>query len=290
MAKIIDGKLLAKKTRDRVAAEIEVLISKGRRKPCLAVILVGDDPASEIYVARKKTTCEILGIDSKSFSLPQDCDQDVLYKLIDELNNNDEVDGILLQLPLPPQIDKIASLAAISRDKDVDGISPNNEGRLVWQYPGFYPCTPLGIMELIQSEVPNLKGKVAAVVGRSGLVGRPTGTLLENAGCTIIGLHSMSKDTAYWARQAEILVVATGVRHLVDQEWVHKDSVVIDVGIHRFNNGLCGDVDFEAVFPIVKAITPVPGGVGPMTIAMLMHNVLRAYLFHMGLVAEPTSF
>ncbi len=154
----------------------------------------------------------------------------------------------------------------------------------------FLSCTPLGILELVRSEIPDLKGRVAAVVGRSGLVGRPTGTLLENAGCTIIGLHSMSRDTAKWARQAEILVVATGVKHLVKKDWVHEGSVVIDVGIHRDANTLCGDVHFDEVSKIVRAITPVPGGVGPMTIAMLMHNLLRAYLFHLGVAKEPTSF
>lgn len=260
-----------------MAKSIKNIVAKGNRPPCLAVILIGNDPASQIYVKRKEITCATVGIKSRSYFKPNTISQGELDELISDLNKDDSVDGILLQLPLPLHLDKIRSISQISPEKDVDGITPVNEGRLIWQYPGLYPCTPLGILKLVKTQIPNLKGKVAAVVGRSGLVGRPTGTLLENAGCTIIGLHSDSIDCAKWTRQAEIVVVATGVHNLVGADWIAKGATVIDVGIHRLGNKLAGDVNFEEVKNIAGAITPVPGGVGPMTIAMLIRNVVKAY-------------
>lgn len=276
-AQIIDGMAIARDIRSRVTNRIKEHLAKGHRPPCLAVILVGNDPASEIYVSRKEQTCGSVGISSRAYRKDSTTSQDEIIALIQMLNADDSVDGILLQLPLPLHMDKVACVSSISPDKDVDGITPVNEGRLVWRYPGLYPCTPLGIMHLIKSVEPRLSGKVAAVVGRSALVGMPIGTLLENAGCTIIGLHSESVDCARWTREAEILVVATGVKQLVKASWVRKGAVVIDVGIHRDGNKLSGDVAFDEVKDVARAITPVPGGVGPMTIAMLVTNCLTAY-------------
>jgi len=276
-ARIIDGKAIASQVRNKVAEKVKTHIEQGSRPPCLAVILVGNNPASEIYVNSKEKTCAAVGITSKGFRLPIDVEKKELLTLIEQLNNDPEVDGILLQLPLPEHLDRVACVGAIRPEKDVDGITPVNEGRLVWNYPGLYPCTPLGIIYLIKSVVSDLSGKVAAVVGRSALVGMPTGTLLENEGCTTIGLHSESVDCAQWTRLADIVVVATGHHHLVGKDWIKPGAVVIDVGIHRHNNKLSGDVKFDEVAEIAGAITPVPGGVGPMTIAMLINNCLKAY-------------
>ena len=276
-AQIIDGMAIARGVRAEVEQRLQAHVAAGKRAPCLAVILVGNDPASEIYVKRKEQTCGSVGIKSKAFHRNASTSQDELIALIEQLNADDDVDGILLQLPLPAHLDRVKSVSAIHPSKDVDGITPFNEGKLVWRHPGLYPCTPLGILHLVQTVEPNLSGKVAAIVGRSALVGMPTGTLLENAGCTIIGLHSESVDCPRWTREAEILVVAAGVKHLVRKDWVRKGAVVIDVGIHRDGNRLTGDVLFDDVKDIVRAITPVPGGVGPMTIAMLVKNCLSAY-------------
>lgn len=286
-AQIIDGKEIARTIRDEVALKVGKYINEGYRPPCLAVILVGDDPASEIYVNGKLKACASVGIVSRHVKLDAKVSESQILSVIDQLNDDDGVDGILLQLPLPAQIDKVNCVSRIVPDKDVDGITPKNEGRLVWNYPGLYPCTPLGIMHLIRSIQPQLTGKIAAVVGRSALVGMPTGTLLENAGCTLIGLHSESIDCPRWSREADILVVATGVKHLVDRTWVKPGAMVIDVGIHRDGNRLTGDVQFDDVKAVAGYITPVPGGVGPMTIAMLVKNSLRAYEMRLGLPIEP---
>jgi methylenetetrahydrofolate dehydrogenase (NADP+)/methenyltetrahydrofolate cyclohydrolase len=276
-AKIIDGKIIAQTVRDQISQQVSAYVAKGKRAPCLAVILVGADPASEIYVSRKEKTCGSVGILSQCFRKPADITQSDLLALIDKLNADDSVDGILLQLPLPGHLDKVKCVSAIMAEKDVDGITPVNEGRLVWRYPGLYPCTPLGILKLVESVHKDLSGKVAACVGRSALVGMPTGNLLENAGCTVISLHRESIDCSKWTRQADIVVAAAGHHHLVQADWIKPGATVIDVGIHRTGNSLSGDVNFETVRKVAGAITPVPGGVGPMTIAMLMTNCLKAY-------------
>jgi methylenetetrahydrofolate dehydrogenase (NADP+) / methenyltetrahydrofolate cyclohydrolase len=282
-AQLIDGKAIAAGIRLDIKAQLELFKKQGLRSPRLAVILVGNDPASEIYVSRKKDTCLSVGIESEVFKHGVNASFSELKATIEKLNADPLVDGILLQLPLPQQFDRVQCVSLIDPSKDVDGITPVSEGLLVWRYPGLYPCTPLGIMELIQSVEPELSGKVAAVVGRSALVGMPMGTLLEGAGCTLIGLHSESKNPMRFTKEADILVVATGVKHLVGKDWVKPGAIVIDVGIHRDGSRLTGDVRFEEVSEIAKAITPVPGGVGPMTIAMLLKNCLYAYSLRNGL-------
>lgn len=276
-AKIIDGRVLATSIRDRVKAEVTALVAQRKPRPHLAVILIGENPASQIYVSHKEKVCLSVGIESETIRLSNDVTQKEVMREIDRLNRDENVHGILVQLPLPKQLDKDAIIAAIEPNKDVDGLTPLNQGRLVWRQPGLYPCTPLGILELIRSTEVKLSGKVAAIVGRSLLVGMPAGLLLELAGCTTICLHSESVDTKRWTREAEVLVVATGVRHLVKKDWVRPGAIVIDVGMHRDGAKLTGDVDYETVKDIAGYITPVPGGVGPMTVAMLASNCLAAY-------------
>jgi methylenetetrahydrofolate dehydrogenase (NADP+)/methenyltetrahydrofolate cyclohydrolase len=280
-AKIIDGKAIADKCRVDTAAEIARIIASGKRPPHLAVILVGDNPASQIYVSHKEKACKAVGIQSETIRLAASIAQSELHKEIERLNKDPRVDGILLQLPLPAHLSKIDAISAIAPDKDVDGLTPMNQGRMLWQTEGLYPCTPLGVVELIKSTGVNLSGKVAAIVGRSLLVGMPVGLLLEVLGCSIMGLHSETKDPKQWTKQADILVVATGVHHLVDRSWVKPGAIVIDVGIHRIGSSLAGDVNFADVKEVAGYITPVPGGVGPMTIAMLVRNALRAYKIRM---------
>jgi methylenetetrahydrofolate dehydrogenase (NADP+)/methenyltetrahydrofolate cyclohydrolase len=276
-AALIDGKQIAAGIRDRVRAQVEELISQGKRAPSLAVILVGENPASQIYVSHKEKACKAVGITSRTLHLSASTSQADLVRAIQGLNFDQSVDGILLQLPLPAHLDRVGAIAAIDPSKDVDGLTPFNQGQMLWQSPGLYPCTPLGVIELIRSTGINFSGKVAAIVGRSLLVGMPVGLLLEVLGCSIFGLHSESKEPQQWTRQADILVVATGVHHLVKADWVKPGAVVIDVGIHRVGSNLAGDVDFDEVSKIASHITPVPGGVGPMTIAMLISNALLAY-------------
>jgi len=277
VAKLIDGKSISMQVRARVAERIDKLAEEGRAPPTLAVILVGDNPASHIYVEHKEKACLSVGIRSRTIKLPANVEQKQLASAIKALNEDNDVDGILLQLPLPAHLKKEPLIEMIDPDKDVDGLTPVNQGRLIWRQPGLYPCTPLGVMELIRSTGISLSGKVAAIVGRSVLVGMPAGLLLEIAGCTILGLHTESKNISKWTSQADIVVVATGVHHLVKADWVKPGAIVIDVGIHRIGNRLAGDVDFAGVKEVAGYITPVPGGVGPMTIAMLVANCLRAY-------------
>jgi methylenetetrahydrofolate dehydrogenase (NADP+)/methenyltetrahydrofolate cyclohydrolase len=276
-SKLIDGKSIAAGIRDRVRNAVDDIVARGMRPPSLAVILVGDNPASQIYVSHKEKACKAVGITSRTIHLSASTTQPELERTIKALNVDQTVDGILLQLPLPAHLNKVAAIAAIDPSKDVDGLTPFNQGQMLWQTPALYPCTPLGVIELIRSTGVNLSGKVAAIVGRSLLVGMPVGLLLEVLGCSIIGLHSESKDPKQWTKHADILVVATGVHHLVDAEWVKPGAIVIDVGMHRIGTRLAGDVDFDSVSPVAGYITPVPGGVGPMTIAMLVSNALLAY-------------
>lgn len=276
-AKIIDGKAISQAFRAELKDKIQAFRKQGHRAPCLAVILVGDNAASQIYVGHKQKACDKVGIQSRVITLPSKTRQETLEDHIMELDQDEGVDGILLQLPLPGHLDADHAIDLISAEKDVDGLTPANQGRLIWMRPGHGSCTPLGIMKLLERTGVEIEGKVAAVVGRSVLVGAPMANMLANAGASIISLQQKSIDCPSLTRQADILVIATGVHRLVDRSWVKPGAVVIDVGIHRFENGIEGDVIFDDVVQVASHITPVPGGVGPMTIAMLLSNTLDAY-------------
>ncbi len=273
---IIDGKKISKEIKDELKSEVAAL--KGQRKePSLAVILVGDDPASQVYVGNKKKACEYIGIRSISHELPADTSQEQLLTLIGELNADNNVNGILVQLPLPSQIDEREVINAISPKKDVDGFHPENVGRLLIGEPGFVSCTPAGVIELLKRSGIEIAGKECVVIGRSNIVGKPMSVLLLRENGTVTVTHSKTKDLKAVCKRADILVVAIGKPKMINAEYVKEGAVVIDVGIHRQENGkLCGDVDYESVEPYVSAITPVPGGVGPMTIAMLMKNCVES--------------
>lgn len=274
MAVIIDGKKLAEK----IYAEVALETAKLPRKPCLAAVLVGDDPASHIYVRNKEGDCKKCGIESRRFDLPADTQQERLLALIDELNHDDGVDGILVQLPLPKQIDEMAVIQAISPDKDVDAFHPLNVGKMVTGEPVFWPCTPAGIMEMFREYGISLDGKNCVVVGRSNIVGKPMGLLLLRANATVTYCHSHTRDLAETTRQADILVVAAGYPGLITGDMIKPGAVVIDVAMNRNpdTGKLTGDVVFDEAEKIASFITPVPGGVGPMTRAMLMKNILHS--------------
>ena len=274
---LIDGVAVATRIRAQIKADVDILKSQNKRPPCLAVILVGDDPASQIYVANKEKACVDAGILGRSVRLPIDTTQEVLLDVINDFNNDPSVDGILLQLPIPKHLNRDEAVAAIAAKKDVDGLTPENQGHLIWKHDCLVACTPLGIMELMREYKVNIAGKVAVVMGRSILVGGPTATLLSNAGATVISVHSGTVDPKQWTKLADIVVVATGVHHILRADWVKPGAVVIDVGIHRRDGKLSGDVCFDEVAPLASMITPVPKGVGPMTIAMLLSNCLKAY-------------
>jgi methylenetetrahydrofolate dehydrogenase (NADP+) / methenyltetrahydrofolate cyclohydrolase len=276
-ANIIDGKRLADDMIGKIRAQIERRVAAGWRQPGLAVIHVGEDPASVIYVRNKKLACERAGIRSTAFERPGDIREADLLALIDTLNENAEVDGILVQLPLPAHIDPGRVIERIRPDKDVDGFHPCNIGRLIVKMPTMRPCTPKGIMTLLNSTGIPLRGSNAVVVGASNIVGRPMTLEFMLAGCTTTICNSATHDLPNFVRQAEILVVAIGKPELVKGEWIREGSTVVDVGINRRSNGsLCGDVEFEAARNRAAWITPVPGGVGPMTVACLMENTLLA--------------
>ncbi len=276
-ASIIDGKKIASEYKEEIKIEIQTIVSKGHRAPCLAVILVGNDPASEVYVGHKKKACTHVGIDSKSIELPGEASQDDLTNVLNELNSDDSVDGILLQLPLPKHLDSSKAIDLIAPDKDVDGLTAFNQGLLVWKRDGLRSCTPFGIMKLLEKMNISILGKDVCVLGRSVLVGAPIATMLSNAGATVTCCHSKTRDSAAEARRADIVIVATGIHHLVKKDWIKPGATVIDVGIHRHDGKLSGDVAFDECAEVAGAITPVPGGVGPMTIAMLLWNCLKAY-------------
>ena len=271
-ATIIDGKAIAAEVRERVRAEVAQL----EAKPGLATILVGEDPASHVYVRNKRKACEEAGMTSIHHELPSDATQDQVAELIGTLNHDPAVNGILLQLPVPPQVDGDAMTAMIDPLKDVDGLTPTNAGLLVQGSEALVPCTPAGVMELLRVTGVELRGAEAVVIGRSKLVGRPLASLLLAEDATVTMCHSRTRDLAEVCRRADVLVAAVGVPQLVNGEMVREGAVVIDVGINRGEDGLIGDVDFESVAPKAAAITPVPGGVGPMTIAMLLANTLAA--------------
>ena len=275
MYQIIDGKKISQEIKDELREKMAELKQKGGSR-CLAVIQVGDDPASSVYVNNKKKACEYLGIDSESYHLPEETTEKELLELIDELNRKPEVNGILVQLPLPKQIDENKILLAISPEKDVDGFHPVNVGNLSIGRPGFVSCTPAGVIQLLKRSGIEIEGKECVVLGRSNIVGKPMAMLLLRENGTVTVCHSRTKDLKEITKRADILVAAIGKPKFIDADYVKEGAVVIDVGIHRNENGkLCGDVDFESVAPHCAAITPVPGGVGPMTIAMLMNNCVE---------------
>ncbi len=272
MTQIIDGKKISQEIKEEVKAKVEALQAKGIVRT-LAVIQVGNDPASAVYVNNKKKACAYVGIRSLSYELAEETTQEELLALIGELNQREDVDGILVQLPLPKHIDEDRVLLAISPEKDVDGFHPMNVGNLSIGRPGYVSCTPAGIIELLKRSGIAIEGKECVVLGRSNIVGKPMAMLLLRENGTVTVCHSRTKDVKEITRRADILVVAVGKPMLVDETYVKEGAVVIDVGIHRdAANRLCGDVNFERVAPHCTAITPVPGGVGPMTIAMLMKN------------------
>jgi methylenetetrahydrofolate dehydrogenase (NADP+)/methenyltetrahydrofolate cyclohydrolase len=275
-ATVIDGKAVGQSVRERVRVEVEGLSADLGRPPGLATVLVGDDPASAIYVRRKREACEEVGIRSFHHEPDGSIPQEELLELVTELNENDEVDGILVQLPLPDQIDSAVIINALDPDKDVDGLTPISAGRLARGEPGLVSCTPRGIMELLSSSGVDPAGKEAVIVGRSNLVGRPVFSLLLGANATVTVCHSRTRDLGEVCRRAEILIAAAGQPKLVTGEMIRAGATVIDVGTNRTDDGLVGDVDFEAAVEVAGAITPVPGGVGPMTIAMLLANTVDA--------------
>ncbi len=275
-ARIIDGKSIAADIRQQVKQGIDKRLEAGKRPPGLAVILVGSDPASEIYVRNKRRACEESGLLSRSWDLAEDTPQQQLLDLIDTLNDDAEIDGILVQLPLPGHIDPETIIERIHPDKDVDGFHPYNVGRLALRIPQLRPCTPRGIITLLDSTDEPYYGREAVVVGVSNHVGRPMALELLMAGATVTCCHRFTKDLEKHVRSAEILVVAVGKPGLVPGEWVRPGATVIDVGIHRSDNGLIGDVVFAAAQQRAGWITPVPGGVGPMTVATLLQNTLYA--------------
>ena len=275
MANIIDGKLVSAAVKDRVANEVKNLNSKGI-SVCLAVILVGQDPASQIYVANKKKACEQLGIISKEYLLPETTTQSELLALVNELNNDKTVNGILCQLPLPKGLDEKAVIETIDPNKDVDAFHPVNVGRIMIGDYDFLPCTPAGVMEMLSYYNIDAEGKECVVIGRSNIVGKPMGMLLLHKNGTVTISHSRTKNLAEVTRRADILVAAVGRANFVTADMVKDGAVVIDVGMNRADGKLCGDVDFDAVSQKASYITPVPGGVGPMTIATLMQNTLTA--------------
>lgn len=276
MAKLIDGKLISKQIKDELKVEAAKLKEAGI-EVTLAVIQVGNDPASTVYVGNKKKACDYIGIRSLAYELPESTTQEELLKLVEELNDRDDVDGILVQLPLPSHIDEDTVIKTISPKKDVDGFHPQSVGALSIGQKGFVSCTPAGIIELLKRSDIDIEGKECVIIGRSNIVGKPMALLMLRENATVTICHSRTKNLKEVAKRADILIVAIGKPEFVTSEYVKEGAVVIDVGIHRRDNGkLCGDVLFSDVEPTASAITPVPGGVGPMTIAMLMHNCIEA--------------
>lgn len=280
-AQLIDGKKISQQRIEAVAQAVKARQEKGLHTPCLAVVLVGDDPASAVYVRNKKLACQKSGIESRSYELPSETTQDDLLKLVDELNGDSAVDGILVQLPLPAHIDSQAVLERIVPHKDVDGFHPYNVGRLVVKMPLMRPCTPKGVMTLLEAYGIDPKGKKAVIVGASNIVGRPQALELLLSRATVTICHSATQNLADEVAAADILVVGVGIPNFVKGEWVKPGAVVIDVGINRLDDGsLCGDVEFDVAQERASMITPVPGGVGPMTIATLLENTVHAASLH----------
>ncbi len=276
MAYIIDGKRISKELKDELKEKVEHLKAEGK-KAALAVIQVGNDPASSVYVNNKKKACAYIGIESLSYELPEETTEEELLALVERLNEDENVHGILVQLPLPKQIDEDKIIQAISPKKDVDGFHPENVGNLVIGQKGFVSCTPAGIIQLLKRSNIEITGKNCVVIGRSNIVGKPMALLMLRENATVTVAHSKTQNLKEICKRADILIVAIGKPQFITAEYVKEGAVVIDVGIHRDEqNKLCGDVKFDEVEKIASAITPVPGGVGPMTIAMLMNNCVEA--------------
>ncbi len=276
MELLIDGKRISGEIKDELRLKAEELKANGK-EACLAVVLVGNDPASSVYVNNKKKACAYVGIRSLSFELPEETTEKELLELIERLNKDDSVNGILVQLPLPKGINEDRVIEAISPEKDVDGFSPVSVGNLCIGRPGFVSCTPAGIIQLLKRSGIEIEGKNCVVVGRSNIVGKPMALLMLRENATVTVCHSRTKNLKEITSMADILIVAIGKPKFITAEYVKEGAVVIDVGIHRMEDGkLCGDVAFDEVAPKTYAITPVPGGVGPMTIAMLMNNCIEA--------------
>lgn len=280
-AQILDGKAAAARMLTTIRAAVTERAARGARIPALAVILVGDDPASQIYVRNKRRACEEVGVRSVSFDLPGSVTQAELLALIGRLNEDPAVDGILVQLPLPPHVDDEVVVERIRPDKDVDGFHPYNIGRLAIRMPTLRPSTPRGVISLLKTTGEDLRGKDAVIVGASNHVGRPMGLELLLAGCTVTTCHRFTRDLPAYVRAAELLVVAVGKPGLIQGDWVREGATVVDIGINRMPDGrLRGDVDFEAASRRAAWITPVPGGVGPMTVATLLQNTIEAAELH----------
>lgn len=280
MAERIDGRAVARALDETTKAEVDTMVAAGAQRPGLTVILVGDDPASDVYVSHKVKACERLGLRSTEHRLPAETSQAELLALIERLNNDPEVHGILCQVPLPDHIDERAVIETIAPNKDVDGFHPTNVGRLSTGTGGIWPCTPFGVIKLLQSVQPDLTGLDALVIGRSNIVGKPVATMLTAQGCTVTVAHSKTRDLPEKCRQADIIVAATGIPEMVKGDWVKDGALIADVGITRITgeNGkdrLVGDVAYDEV-QHARAVTPVPGGVGPMTIAVLLANTVQA--------------
>lgn len=276
MAQVIDGKAISAQIKEELKERVAAMKAEGT-EITLAVIQVGEDPASSVYVGNKKKACAYVGIRSLAYELPEETTEKELLDLIAELNGRKDVNGILVQLPLPGHIDEDKVIGAICPDKDVDGFHPQSVGRLCIGQPGFVSCTPAGIIQLLKRSGIEIAGKECVVAGRSNIVGKPMALLLLRENGTVTVAHSKTKDLKEVTKRADILVVAVGKPKMITREYVKEGAVVIDVGIHRNeNNKLCGDVDYEDVAPVCSAITPVPGGVGPMTIAMLMNNCVES--------------
>ncbi|WP_237388207.1 bifunctional methylenetetrahydrofolate dehydrogenase/methenyltetrahydrofolate cyclohydrolase FolD [Xenorhabdus sp. Sc-CR9] len=276
-AKIIDGKTIAQTIRSEVAKKVRQRVTVGKRAPGLAVVLVGENPASQIYVASKRRACEEVGFMSRSYDLPDTTSEAELLSLIDNLNADTEIDGILVQLPLPAGIDNVKVLERIHPDKDVDGFHPYNIGRLCQRSPKLRPCTPRGIVTMLERCNINTYGLNAVIIGASNIVGRPMSLELLLAGCTTTVTHRFTKNLRQHVEQADLLVVAVGKPNFIPGEWIKPDAIVIDVGINRLENGkVIGDVDFDNASERASWISPVPGGVGPMTVATLIQNTLQA--------------
>ncbi len=281
MTELMDGRMTAKKVEDDLKIKIGLLKERGKRTPQLTVVLVGDHPASLSYVAGKDKACQRIGMNSEVLRLPRTISQTELIKVVQRLNDDSQVDGILVQLPLPAELDPQEVVRAIDPSKDVDGLHPINVGLMHMQLKGFEPCTPRGILRLLDEYQIPLQGKDIVVIGRSNLVGRPVAQLLLNRNATVTVCHSKTADLQHYTRAADVVVVAIGRPHFLRKEHVSSKCVVIDVGINRLENGkLTGDADFDALNGYVSHITPVPGGVGPMTIAMLLENTMDAYYAH----------
>ena len=288
-ATIIDGKAFAAGLRARIADGVTAFRARAGRAPGLAVVLVGEDPASNVYVRSKGRATREAGMESIEHRLPADVAAEELLALVATLNADPTIDGILVQLPLPKHIDEQAVIAAIDPDKDVDGFHPINAGRLATGLPGFVPCTPLGCVMLLKSVLPSLSGLEAVVVGRSNIVGKPMAQLLLRESCTVTVVHSRTQDVPAHIRRADIVVAAVGIPQMIKGDWLKPGATVIDVGINRTDAGLVGDVDFASAVEVAGAITPVPGGVGPMTIACLLRNTLVSAGRREGIAIEESS-